>query len=65
MAMVYYSAITSPESQLGIIGLPSNQFSFNALTGVQCLFLFDTIGLLLRWKLLDHAAHLGGAIFGM
>lgn len=26
---------------------------------------FDTAGVLLGWRLLDHAAHLGGALSGM
>lgn len=25
----------------------------------------DLVGLVLGWKFLDHAAHLGGALFGM
>ena len=36
-------------------------FFCQALIG---LVTFDLAGLLLRWKLFDHAAHLGGIIFG-
>lgn len=25
----------------------------------------DTLGCLMRWQRFDHAAHLGGALFGM
>lgn len=28
------------------------------------LVLFDIVGLLARWRSFDHAAHLGGALFG-
>lgn len=33
--------------------------------GLKGLMALDTIGILLRWKIFDHAAHLGGALFGM
>jgi hypothetical protein len=26
---------------------------------------FDLLGTILRWRYLDHAAHLGGVLFGM
>ena len=29
------------------------------------LVVVDTVGLLLRWRYLDHAAHLGGILYGM
>lgn len=32
--------------------------------GVAMLVLFDIVGLLARWRSFDHAAHLGGALFG-
>lgn len=32
---------------------------------MQFLIVMDVLGVLLRWKLFDHAAHLGGMLFGM
>ncbi|KAG7163430.1 Presenilins-associated rhomboid-like protein-like [Homarus americanus] len=33
-----------------------------ALKGVMCL---DAVGMALGWRMFDHAAHLGGALFGL
>ena len=33
--------------------------------GLYGLMTFDALGLLLGWKVFDHAAHLGGVLFGM
>lgn len=35
---------------------------FQALFGIISL---DIMGLLLKWQMFDHAAHLGGTLFGM
>ena len=35
------------------------------LQGLKALLCLDTVGLIMRWKLFDHAAHLGGALFGL
>lgn len=32
---------------------------------VPMLMMLDLFGLVLKWKTFDHAAHLGGAIFGV
>lgn len=29
------------------------------------LIMIDTLGVLLGWRFFDHAAHLGGMLFGM
>ncbi|XP_060069473.1 presenilin-associated rhomboid-like protein, mitochondrial [Ylistrum balloti] len=38
--------------------------SFSLDTGVKFLLAMDTLGLILGWQRLDHAAHLGGLLFG-
>lgn len=38
---------------------------FSYEQGILALLTFDTLGLVLRWKMFDHAAHLGGTLFGM
>lgn len=32
--------------------------------GVAGMVAFDALGLIFRWRIFDHAAHLGGAAFG-
>ncbi|KAL7850951.1 hypothetical protein AOLI_G00213070 [Acnodon oligacanthus] len=52
-----------PEAKLGIVLLP--MLSFTAGTALKALVAFDTVGLVLGWRMLDHAAHLGGVLFGV
>lgn len=52
-----------PDSRLNIIFLP--WFSFSAENAVYGIILFDLVGLFLGLRLFDHAAHLGGALFGL
>jgi rhomboid-like protein len=52
-----------PDAKLQIIFLPF--FTFSAENAVYGLLAFDALGLVLGWKMFDHAAHLGGALFGM
>uniref|UniRef100_A0A8C0UIM2 rhomboid protease n=3 Tax=Cyanistes caeruleus TaxID=156563 RepID=A0A8C0UIM2_CYACU len=52
-----------PEAKLAIILLP--MFTFTAGSALKAIIAFDTAGLALGWRLFDHAAHLGGALFGM
>ncbi|KAI1883221.1 hypothetical protein AGOR_G00242980 [Albula goreensis] len=52
-----------PEAKLGIIFLP--MLTFSAGHALKAIVALDTAGLFLGWRLFDHAAHLGGAIFGV
>uniref|UniRef100_A0A6I8N3P8 Presenilin-associated rhomboid-like protein, mitochondrial n=1 Tax=Ornithorhynchus anatinus TaxID=9258 RepID=A0A6I8N3P8_ORNAN len=52
-----------PESKLAIIILP--MFTFTAGNALKAIIAMDTAGMILGWKFFDHAAHLGGALFGM
>jgi rhomboid-like protein len=63
MAIVAYVCAKYPETQLSILFVP--QWHFSAGSAIQCLMLFDLVGVLLRWRLFDHAAHLGGAAMGL
>ena len=38
----------------------NNLFSFDV-----GLLLFDLVGMVVRWGVLDHAAHIGGMLFGI
>nr|CAG4642576.1 EOG090X07NR [Evadne anonyx] len=63
MGALAFFCMSNPKSELSIIFLPD--FPFTAENGLKGLLALDTIGILLRWKMFDHAAHLGGAVFGM
>ncbi|XP_035477829.1 presenilins-associated rhomboid-like protein, mitochondrial isoform X3 [Scophthalmus maximus] len=52
-----------PEAKLAIIFLP--MFTFSAANALKAIVAMDTAGLVLGWKVFDHAAHLGGALFGI
>lgn len=62
LAVLGAVCVTNPDARLSILFLPF--FSFSASKAFMGLVAFDLAGLLLRWKLFDHAAHLGGIIFG-
>ncbi|XP_020285042.1 presenilins-associated rhomboid-like protein, mitochondrial isoform X2 [Pseudomyrmex gracilis] len=52
-----------PDIQLNIIFLPMLPFTGDmAIKGIMIL---DCLGCILGWKYFDHAAHLGGVLFGM
>jgi len=52
-----------PDAKLAIIFLP--MFPIAAKYALGGLVAMDTAGVLLRWKLFDHAGHLGGTFFGV
>lgn len=39
-------------------------FVFSRPQGLLAVAGFDLLGLLMRWRVFDHAAHLGGVLFG-
>ncbi|XP_044291982.1 presenilins-associated rhomboid-like protein, mitochondrial [Varanus komodoensis] len=52
-----------PEAKLAILFLP--MFTFTAGNALKAIIALDSAGLVLGWKFFDHAAHLGGALFGI
>ncbi|XP_075470128.1 presenilin-associated rhomboid-like protein, mitochondrial [Ascaphus truei] len=52
-----------PEAKLAIIFLP--MFTFTAGSALKVILALDSAGVVLGWKFFDHAAHLGGALFGI
>ncbi|OCT94515.1 presenilins-associated rhomboid-like protein, mitochondrial [Xenopus laevis] len=52
-----------PEAKLAIIFLP--MFTFTAGNALKAIMAIDAAGLIMGWKFFDHAAHLGGALFGV
>lgn len=56
------SFVTSARYILWLILSVLCSLPFQAL---KAIIAFDTAGLALGWRFFDHAAHLGGALFGM
>jgi rhomboid-like protein len=79
MALLGAICTQFPDAQLAIIFLPFFTFSAksvnitffvnrNNISIVQALISmvsFDLVGTIMRWRYLDHSAHLGGVLFGM
>ncbi|XP_003705616.2 rhomboid family intramembrane serine protease rho-7 [Megachile rotundata] len=63
MGIIGYSCIASPDIYLSIIFFP--MLKFKASTAIKVILGVDVMGCLLRWQRFDHAAHLGGALFGI
>ncbi|ELT89143.1 hypothetical protein CAPTEDRAFT_153017 [Capitella teleta] len=64
--LIGYQCWVNPESQLAILFV--NQIiphSFSAKSGLIALMTFDLMGIVFRWKVLDHAGHLAGVLFGI
>ncbi|CAJ0927582.1 unnamed protein product, partial [Mesorhabditis belari] len=63
LGLLAYTCCKIPEARLQIVFLPF--FDFSAQSAIIGVILFDLAGLLFGFKLFDHAAHLGGALFGV
>uniref|UniRef100_A0A0M3HYP0 rhomboid protease n=1 Tax=Ascaris lumbricoides TaxID=6252 RepID=A0A0M3HYP0_ASCLU len=63
LAVLAYTCVRIPDARLQIVFVPA--LNFSAQSAVIGLVLFDFAGLLLRFRLFDHAAHLGGTLFGI
>lgn len=60
LGVVSFTCAAFPNSQLLLIVIP-----MSAGTAIKSIMALDTTGMLLKWSFLDHAAHLGGSLFGM
>lgn len=63
MAVLAAVCTKMPEAKLAIIFLP--MYTFTAGIALKAIVALDTTGLILGWRFFDHAAHLGGALFGI
>lgn len=54
--------VQHPDAQLAIVFLPF--FTFSAGMGFKALLALESTGVVLGWRIFDHAAHLGGALAG-
>jgi rhomboid-like protein len=63
MGIIAYTCVTDPESRIAIMFLPF--LNFSAGTALKGILAFDFLGMFYRKSIFDHAAHLGGASFGI
>ncbi|XP_048005934.1 presenilins-associated rhomboid-like protein, mitochondrial [Leguminivora glycinivorella] len=63
MAVLAYVCMQYPDTRLSIIFLP--MYTFAAGTAIKVIMSVDLAGVIMGWKVFDHAAHLGGALFGI
>ncbi|CAF1421235.1 unnamed protein product [Rotaria magnacalcarata] len=63
MAILGVICTQYPDAELAIIFLPF--LTFSAKTGIISMISFDLLGTIMRWRYLDHSAHLGGVFFGI
>ncbi|CAF1212315.1 unnamed protein product [Rotaria sordida] len=63
MALLGAICTQFPDAQLAIIFLPF--FTFSAKSALISMVSFDLFGTIMRWRFLDHSAHLGGVLFGI
>ncbi|CAD7077445.1 unnamed protein product [Hermetia illucens] len=63
MAVLALVCVAYPHTELSILFLP--QFTFSAGSAIKAIMAIDLAGCLFKWKFFDHAAHLGGALFGL
>lgn len=60
LGVIAYVCVSRPDSGLLLFFIP-----VTAGTAIKGLMALDTVGLIARWKFIDHAAHLGGSCFGV
>ncbi|KAJ9595191.1 hypothetical protein L9F63_013500 [Diploptera punctata] len=63
LAIFGYFCIRDPDKDMCLIFMPF--FTFSADTALCVQILLDVAGIILGWRRIDHAAHLGGTITGI
>ncbi|XP_068628270.1 presenilins-associated rhomboid-like protein, mitochondrial [Battus philenor] len=63
MSVLSFVCVQYPDTRLSIIFLP--MYTFAAGMAIKVIMGVDLAGVILGWKFFDHAAHLGGALFGI
>ncbi|XP_051153859.1 presenilins-associated rhomboid-like protein, mitochondrial [Leptopilina boulardi] len=63
MGVLAYTCSQFPSLQFSLIFLP--MFKFTSSQAIQGVIALDLIGAIMRWRFIDHAAHLGGAFIGI
>ncbi|XP_077268472.1 rhomboid family intramembrane serine protease rho-7 isoform X1 [Temnothorax americanus] len=63
MGVLGFLCTQYPDLRLSVIFLP--MVTFTAGMAIKGIMTLDVVGCILKWKYFDHAAHLGGALFGI
>ncbi|XP_033228063.1 presenilins-associated rhomboid-like protein, mitochondrial isoform X2 [Belonocnema kinseyi] len=63
MGVLGYTCTQFPSAELCLIFLP--MFTFSASQALKAVIALDLAGAIMRWRVLDHAAHLGGVFTGI
>lgn len=59
LGVIAYICVARQDTNLLLFFIP-----MTAGTAIKAIMAFDTVGLLAGWRIMDHAAHLGGCTFG-
>lgn len=66
MCLLGAVCVTHPDARLSIAFVGELfPHSFSASSALKFIVTLDAVGLLLGWRVFDHAAHLGGVLFGI
>lgn len=66
MCLLGAVCVSHPDARLSIAFVGELiPHSFSASSALKAILLLDTVGLVMGWKVFDHAAHLGGVLFGI
>lgn len=60
LGVIAYICVARPQSELLLFFIP-----IAAGNAIKALMVVDFIGVIARWQYIDHAAHLGGSLFGV
>lgn len=60
LGVIAYVCVARPQSELLLFFIP-----IAAGNAIKALMVIDIIGVIARWRYIDHAAHLGGSLFGV
>lgn len=60
LGVIAYVCVARPQSELLLFFIP-----IAAGNAIKALMVIDVIGVIARWRYIDHAAHLGGSLFGV
>lgn len=66
MALIGIMGVSNPDARFSIALVDMIvPHSFTAQHGIMGIMAVDIVGLLMGWRVIDHAGHLGGIIFGL
>lgn len=65
LALIALTCVSHPDARLSIAFVDQLiPHSFSGRTALYAVVAFDILGIVMGWRLFDHAGHLGGVVFG-